>query len=93
MEKKPFPPQDFAFALPLRWPDREEDRRAFGDALVNYARVMASLLEASEGDATEILLESLNPILESLTGLWPFGGSPPEVSRLISAAAERRLGG
>ena len=93
MEKRLFRPQDFAFARPLRWPEREKDRLAFKNTLVEYSTLMVALLEASEGNATDILLESLAPVLESLPGLWPSGNIPPEVARLIGAAAERGLGG
>ena len=90
MEKRLFRPQDFAFACPLRWPEREEDRLAFQNTLVDYSTLMAALLEASDASATDILLESLAPVVESLPGLWPSGNIPAEVARLIGAAAERR---
>ena len=90
MENLRFPPQDFAFPLPLHWPQREQDHDAFQETLIDYAKLMIALLEASEGSATEALLESLTPVLESLPDLWSPANRPAEVSRLIAVVKERQ---
>ena len=89
MSDSPLAGQDFAFALPLRWPEDSKDRREYEHQLVGYAQLMTPLLLASEGEQLEVVLPGMRPLVVVLARLWAPGETPHDVIALIDAVRSR----
>jgi hypothetical protein len=82
--------QEFAFVLPLRWPEGDSARRAYESQIVEYARMMNALVEASEGQDSRALVTGLAPFIDELNVLWDAGAVPKDVAMLIQVVRNKR---
>lgn len=72
-------------ALPLRWPDDWTERLDYERQLVEYARLMAPLVTAAEGDDRRTLVNTLLPFVAELEFLWADGVTPQAIKSLVAA--------
>lgn len=84
MDESPIEEREFVFALPLRWPGEEGDRKIYERALIDYAMVMRPLLAAADSNERRELLDTLSVFARELRDLWSPGAMPAEISEFLT---------